>query len=86
MQKMERVSIVFEVKADASHPAVALASMLSKYVREVLMRMFNDFWRRQQPGLAATGGYYTDGLRFLQEIEPLRQRLGIDREMMVRCR
>jgi len=81
-----RVVIAFTVSADAEAAAVSLASMFSKYVRELFMDMFNAFWEARQEGLHPTAGYYTDGRRFLREIEPLRRELGIDRGLIIRCR
>jgi hypothetical protein len=66
--------------------SVALASMLSKYLRETLMRRFNAFWRRYLPEVAPTAGYYGDGQRFLQDIELKRRELGITDELLIRSR
>ena len=49
-----RVEVCFRTKAESCLPA-ALASMASKYLRELAMQAFNDFWRRRVPGLAADG-------------------------------
>jgi len=65
---------------------VALASMLSKYLREALMRRFNTFWARYMPEVPPTAGYYGDGARFLRDIEPARRKLGIADEQLIRCR
>jgi ribonuclease HII len=67
----------FEVEADSRHFCVALASMVSKYVREVMMRQFNRYWLEQVPGLKPTAGYPQDAARFIEEIRPAMQRLGI---------
>ncbi len=64
-------------RADAEHFCVALASMVSKYVREVLMGEFNRFWVEQVPGLKPTAGYPTDARRYYEAIRPAAQRLGI---------
>ncbi len=81
-----RVRVRFEARADSLHLPVALASMLSKYTRELHMEMLNDFWRERVAGLVPTAGYYQDGLRFLAEIEPARAKEGIGLEMLRRCR
>ena len=65
---------------------VALASMVSKYLRELLMGCFNGYWLGEVPSLRPTAGYYQDGLRFLKEIEPHLRRLGVRREWLVRQR
>jgi hypothetical protein len=66
-----RLNVAFLERADRSHLPVALASMVSKYVREALMRGFNDYWCGRVDGLAPTAGYYTDAMRFLAAIRPL---------------
>lgn len=43
---------------------VALASMVSKYVRELAMRSFNAWWCSQLPNLRPTAGYGEDAPRF----------------------
>ncbi len=67
----------FEVEAESRHFCVALASMASKYVRELLMRQFNRYWQTHVPGLRPTAGYPQDAVRFFDEIEPAMQKLGI---------
>jgi ribonuclease HII len=78
--------IVFEPEADGNHFAVALASMVSKYLRELLMLQFNRFWLKQTPGLRPTAGYPVDARRFMQQIEGPRERLGIPRELIWRSK
>ena len=56
----------------------ALASMVSKYLRELAMRAFNQFWCDRLPGLRPTAGYPADAKRFRREIAPLQAQLGID--------
>ena len=71
-----RIEIRFQAKAESQLPA-ALASMASKYLRELAMRAFNRFWRRRVPGLAPTAGYPVDALRFRDAIAAARAELGI---------
>ncbi len=80
------VRLIFCEKAEAQCLPVALASMLSKYLREALMRRFNAFWRQYVPDLAPTAGYYADGLRFLEHIKPTRLQLGIPDDLLIRVR
>src|SRR5204862_7240764 len=70
------VQITFQPRADGDHLCVALASMLSKYLREVLMEQFNRFWQGHVPGLKATVGYPTDAVRFFADIKEAVSRLG----------
>jgi ribonuclease HII len=67
----------FQPRADAEHFSVALASMVSKYVREVLMGEFNRFWQGRVPGLKPTAGYPNDAKRYYDAIRPAAERLGI---------
>ncbi len=72
-----QVTITIQPRADAEHFCVALASMVSKYVRELLMHDFNQFWQQHLPGLIATAGYPGDASRFYDAIRPAIERLGI---------
>lgn len=78
------VSVSFRVKGDQIHLPIALASMFAKYLRERMMEDFNCFWRRHSPDLAPTAGYPHDAKRFLEEIEPIRAKLGIPIERLWR--
>ena len=80
-----RVEVCFRTKAESCLPA-ALASMASKYLRELAMRAFNDFWRRRVPGLAPTAGYPLDARRFKEAIAAVQAELGIDDRVFWRCR
>lgn len=80
------VRIEFHQGAESRHLAVAAASIISKYLREVFMHGFNAFWAAHVPGIKRTAGYYTDGHRFLRDIEPAIARLKIDRRVLVRDR
>ena len=78
--------IEFAVDADKKHLPVALASMLAKYLREVLMQRFNAYWKQRLPDLRPTAGYYTDARRFLGEIEPALADAAVPRDRFVRSR
>jgi hypothetical protein len=80
-----RVEISFEAGAE-SHLPTALASMASKYLRELAMRALNAFWRARLPELRPTAGYPGDARRFKEEITPLQRELKIDDHMLWRMR
>ncbi|MCY2926820.1 MAG: hypothetical protein NT031_15555 [Planctomycetota bacterium] len=80
------VEIHFTVGGEDDCLLVALASMMSKYLRELLMAGFNRFWASHVPGLAPTAGYYVDGLRFHREITPAAEKLGVDPSVLLRCK
>jgi hypothetical protein len=71
------VKLTFQPRADREHFCVALASMVSKYLRELLMLELNRFWKEHLPSLKATAGYPVDAARFLADIQATAQRLGI---------
>ncbi len=60
--------------------------MVSKYVREVMMREFNEFWLSQVPGLKPTAGYPLDAQRYYEAIRPAMTRLGIAESAVWRTR
>jgi hypothetical protein len=80
-----RVEIHFRAGGEAYLPA-ALASMISKYLRELAMRPFNDFWRRHVPELRPTAGYPVDARRFHAAIAAAQRTLAIEDAMVWRCR
>jgi hypothetical protein len=64
-----RMHISLEPRADQNDGLVALASIVSKTIRELWMDVFNDYWCDRLPGLKRTAGYHTDAKRFRTEIE-----------------
>jgi ribonuclease HII len=71
------VRFTFEPRADDAHYCVALASMVSKYLREIFMGEYNHFWQQHVPNLTPTAGYPGDATRFMERIRPAMQKLGI---------
>jgi hypothetical protein len=63
------VELCLTPRADRTDGFVALASIVSKTVREVWMDIFNGYWRARIPDLRPTAGYPTDAARFRREIE-----------------
>jgi len=80
------VHLSFEVGADDHHMPVSLASMVSKYLRELLMDSVNRYFASRNPDLKPTAGYWTDGLRFLNDVRTSLPDLQIDNHQLVRCR
>lgn len=78
--------VSFQPEADGRYLPVALASMVSKYLREVLMEGFNRFWRNHVPDLRPTAGYPGDSARFYKDIRAARKRLGIEHKVLWRSR
>jgi hypothetical protein len=71
-----RFEAQFAAKGERFLPS-ALASMAAKYVRELAMCAWNQYWQRLVPGLRPTAGYPVDARRFAQEIRATQQKLGI---------
>lgn len=65
---------------------VALASMTAKYLREMAMRPFNEFWCSRLSNLKPTAGYPIDSRRFKSQIASLQQELNIDDRVLWRPR
>ena len=81
-----RWQVSFSQSGESRQMPTALASIMSKYLRELFMGVFNDFWSLHVPALRRTAGYYEDGHRFLADITPHLSRLGITRESLIRAR
>ena len=81
-----RLKVSFIIKAEDKHLPVALASMYSKYLRELFLKLFNKFWQEKLPGLKSTAGYPEDARRFLRDIDRMKVSLGISDEILVRNR
>jgi hypothetical protein len=77
--------IRFEAKAERHFP-VAVASMVSKYVRELTMELFNRFWRTHLPELKPTHGYPSDSHRFRRDVAEVQARLAITDDVLWRER
>jgi hypothetical protein len=78
------VRLTFMPRADLGCFPVALASMVSKYLRELLMAEFNAFWRQHVPGLKPTAGYPVDAGRFFGEIRAAIATLGLSERQVWR--
>ena len=82
----KEAEIHFVVGCENRHLPAALASMMSKYLRELFMTMFNAYWADKVPNLAPTAGYYQDGRRFYGQILPAMRAMGIGEESVYRSR
>jgi hypothetical protein len=80
------VAVTFRPRADQADFCVALASMTSKYLRELLMREFNRYWCARVPGLRPTAGYPGDAGRFYEAIRPAAVALGLSDDALWRRR
>ncbi|MCP4190550.1 MAG: hypothetical protein GY768_07965 [Planctomycetaceae bacterium] len=79
------IRISFRAGGESFLPS-ALASMTSKYLREIAMRAFNHFWAERVQDLKPTAGYPVDAKRFKRQIEPTQAKLGIPDHHLWRIR
>lgn len=78
------MTVRFEVEAEKDHMPVALASMISKYTRELLMARFQNWFARRAPAVKPTAGYALDAQRFWREIQPILPELAIQPQSLQR--
>ncbi|MGA2916522.1 MAG: hypothetical protein ABSE89_10900 [Sedimentisphaerales bacterium] len=82
----KQVRIDFAVKADANFLPACLASMVSKYLREQLMKCLNSYFVEKCQNLKPTAGYWTDGKRFLNDLKAIAPEIQYDPNQLIRCR
>ncbi|NNM87716.1 MAG: hypothetical protein HKL95_04270, partial [Phycisphaerae bacterium] len=82
----KQATIYFAPKAESACLATALASMVCKYLREVLMNDLNHWFQLRIPSLAATAGYYQDGQRWLRDVREHLPRIGVAPAQLLRIR
>ena len=76
----------FVVGADERFLPVSLASMVSKYLRELLVHNMNRYFIGFHSDLRPTAGYWKDGLRFIEDVKTNIPDLNVDMEQLVRSR
>jgi len=84
--KKRSIKISFVEKGETVSLAAALASMFSKYIRELFMVLENRYWLQLLPGLKPTAGYYKDAQRYLSQIEHMRKQKGINDDILIRIK
>lgn len=81
-----KMNVFFRANGDEQYMEVALASMFSKYIRELFMRLENQYWQQFVQNLRPTAGYYTDAMRFLKEIDPVIKEKAIPYDILIRVK
>ncbi len=76
----------FAVGADDRYLPVSLASMVSKYVRELLVYNINRYFAGFGSDLRPTAGYWKDGLRFIEDIKTNLPHVKYDNNQLIRSR
>jgi len=81
-----RMRVAFRVKGEDHSFAVALASCLAKYAREIAMEAFNAHFAGLQQDLRPTAGYRGDAQRWLEDARTAIEASRIDPELLIRRR
>jgi len=81
-----RMRLHFVVGADGRFMPAALASMVSKYVRELLVASINRYFLRLDSRLRPTAGYWKDGVRFIKDLKANNPEVEFDSNQLIRCR
>ncbi|MCA8999772.1 MAG: hypothetical protein KDA80_22440 [Planctomycetaceae bacterium] len=81
--RVGQTDLFFQTKGE-SHFPVAVASIVSKYLRELSMELLNRFWQRHLPGVRPTKGYPVDAKRFASDVATVREKLQITDEVFWR--
>jgi hypothetical protein len=81
-----RMRLHFAVGADKRFLPVSLASMISKYLRELLIYNINRYFLCFDSDLRPTAGYWKDGLRFIEDLKTNIPHIQVDMDQLVRCR
>lgn len=83
--RVGKTELHFQQGAEEHFP-VAVSSMVCKYVRELSMELFNQFWQERIPDLKPTKGYPVDAKRFRAEIAETQKELRIPDSTLWRSR
>jgi len=78
------MTVTFQTSAEEQYMPVALASMIAKYNRELLMQRFKAYFSAKLPGVPPTAGYGSDAKRFWQDVQPRLASLGLDANILRR--
>ncbi len=76
----------FAVKADERFLPVALGSMTSKFLREILIEQINRYFLKHDPDIKPTAGYFKDGRRFIKDLESNPATPKYDSSKLIRSR
>ncbi len=82
----KKMRLHFVVGADDRFLPTSLASMASKYIRELLVDNINRYFTAHCASLKPTAGYWKDGLRFIDELKKYLPNLQYDTDLLIRSR
>lgn len=82
-----RIELGFVMGGDRCDPRISWASILAKYLRELIMRGLNRHFAARIPELRPTAGYPEDARRFLADVEvALGPDGGLERRAWIRAK
>jgi len=81
----KKMRLHFVVGADDKFLPVSLASMVSKFLRELLVDNINRHFAGFNSELRPTAGYWKDGTRFVQDLKTSAN-ITFDSNQLIRCR
>jgi len=81
----KQMRVHFVIGADSRFLPVSLASMVSKYLRELLIDNINRYFVGFNATLRPTAGYWKDGLRFIEDLKTIPD-IRFDNNQLIRCR
>jgi ribonuclease HII len=81
-----KLRVHFVVGADDKFLPVSLASMVCKYLRELLVDNINEYFRGFNSAVKPTAGYWKDGLRFIEDLKTHIPNVQYDANQLIRCR
>jgi ribonuclease HII len=81
-----KLRVHFVVGADDKFLPVSLASMVCKYLRELLVDNINEYFRGFNSAVKPTAGYWKDGLRFIEDLKTHIPNVKYDANQLIRCR
>ena len=76
----------FVIAADERFLPVSLASMVSKYLRQLLVESINRYFAGFHAELKPTAGYWKDGLRYIGDLKVNIPHVRYDSNQLIRCR
>jgi len=82
----KKMRLRFAVDADDRFLPVSLASMVSKYVREIMVASINRYFADLCADLTPTAGYWKDGLRFIKELDSHSPGIEYEPSQLIRSR
>ena len=82
----KQMRLHFVVGADNRFLPVSLASMVSKFLRELLVDNINQYFAQYCAHLKPTAGYWKDGLRFIEDLKKNIPDIKFDSNQLIRCR